>query len=219
MVLLYRPDPDCGREREGASFCASMVHRRPFRWSAALGALSCLACSSSRDSDAETGADDGAYDPIEFRVLTAKWVCEPLARCCSLSSEALGGEEGCIAAFVVASFESFTDLGNSIEDGRIAYDERRLRECIEESEQSSCDEVIAHQHPEACDSFLTPLVPLDGFCSIDADCIGGYCSESTCVATFAEDEPCSENSQCASLYCSDDEVCRPASEREPLACF
>ena len=91
--------------------------RSAFRWSGAICLLAGVACGTNEPNDAEPETDDGAFDTIEFRALTASWVCKPLARCCPLSLEAIGGEEGCIAVFVVASFESFTDLGESIEAG------------------------------------------------------------------------------------------------------
>jgi hypothetical protein len=186
----------------------------------AMGALACAACGSSEPSDSEAPkAEDYGYDPIEFRALTARAVCEPLARCCELTWEALGGEEGCIAGFVVASFESFTDLGESIEAGRIAYDEHLLRECVEASEVMSCDDVIANRYDASCDAYLTPLVPLDGFCTLDIDCIDGFCSDYECVPNFAVDQACDVDSECASVYCSDDDVCRPANERDPFVCF
>ena len=157
--------------------------------------------------------------PSKSRALTAKWVCEPLARCCELSWEGFGGEEGCIAIFVVASFESFTELGESIEAERIAYDELLLRDCVEASKVMSCDDVIANRHDASCNAYLTPLVPLGGFCTLDGDCIDGFCSDSECVPAFAVDDRCGVDSQCASFYCSDDDVCRPANERDLLACF
>jgi hypothetical protein len=194
--------------------------RSAFRWSGAICLLAWVACGPNDPNDAESETDDGEFDSVEFRALTARWVCEPLARCCQLSWEGFGGEEGCIALFVVASFESFTDLGESIEAGRIAYDETRLRDCVEASEEMACDDVIANRYSDACDSFLTPLVPLGDFCTLDMDCIDGYCSDSTCVPDFADDEPCDEDSHCASMYCSDDaDACRPANERDPLACY
>lgn len=188
------------------------------RWSRALGLLACLACSSSEGSSSGPETDDGTFDPIEFRALNATAVCEPLARCCELSFEAIGGYEGCIALFVVASFESIAELGESIEAGRVAYDERRLRECSDASREMSCDDLSANRSDDACDSYLIPQVPTGGFCTTDVDCIDGYCENSTCVADHTLDEPCDEDWQCASSYCSDDDLCRPEDERE-LLCF
>ena len=196
-----------------------MLVRSAFRWSGALCLLACVACDSSKPGDSEAQPDDGAFDPIEFTALSATMVCDPLSRCCEILTEGTGGFEGCVALFVAASVTAIDEIGESIEGGRVAYDARRFRDCVEASKAQSCDDVIANRSPEPCESFLTALIPLGGYCEFDIDCIDGYCSDSACVADLADDEPCDEDTQCASAYCSDDGTCQPWDDREPLACL
>lgn len=111
----------------------------------------------------------------------------------------------------VLNFKEDT-IERGIDKSRLVYHGAVLEHCLANYAKLSCDDLKnkATATVAACDGVLVPLVPENGRCDMDEECLEGYCrfakegdEEGTCSRFIEVGEPCAELSCAPGTYCLD----------------
>jgi hypothetical protein len=160
------------------------------------------------------GTGGGGPEASAFAGLLAEATCDALERCmgASLLADQLGGRDCVILHEGRFANGDLGYLVDSIEAGLVVYHADRVEQCIDDVGALRCD-VKSVRLPASCEDALEGTVPLDGECTINADCAEeAFCDKGatascpgTCTALQAASMPCHQN---------DDAQCE-----EGLVCF
>ena len=154
-----------------------------------------------------------SIDPTQFQADAVSIACAKAFECCDadeipIEFASLGARPTSVAECEEILRRRYTGQGieGSVEAGRAEYDEASARTCLDEIRAMTCDEyrgaiVDIASVSGACGSALTPLVEQGGICTLDFECVTGWCDtggigDGTCETVPQLGEPCAV--RCAS---------------------
>jgi MYXO-CTERM domain-containing protein len=158
--------------------------------------------------------------PRDAPHLLAPAICAQAYKCCTMSqlmnNDAAGTDEAtCEMKTEAALTKQVASIEASERKGRVNYDGVKVSGCIDylTSINTSCDELNMTFHLSgvpACAAFLEPEVALGGACTLDFECVDGFCdltgvtggADGKCRAFANVGESCANMSRCAAgLIC------------------
>lgn len=166
-------------------------------------------------ADVEEGPDPALYD---FSSQTAEALCQKYYDCCSPEQvKEHFGIDAADAAECVADARAFSfifgysQVDDSIKEGRIRVDEDVVSLCLESIRDTACGEIFSgvdiQSDAVGCRRVLQPQVALGGECALDEDCKEGACLQTedqdvqTCQHLPALNEGCPDLRCDDGLYC------------------
>ena len=187
------------------------------RWLPGVSWIVCCAMLGSCSGENSDGGN-GGLTIMEFgRRLSAAY-CERMFRCCTdseiaertlFSENPVQDPESCSEAVESWSALDLLGLMESMNAGRVAFDEERAAECLEEIDAEGCELGLAVvPFDMGCDDAFVPLVEDGGSCEFDEDCKGGLCVDSVCARLPDVGEPCLYDCVPGAFCASDDGTCR-----------
>lgn len=114
--------------------------------------------------------------------------------------------------------DDFNRMVEAVKAGRMAYDGKLARTCLDKISQTKCSEIftIFEMLEKECGEVFTGLVSENGNCYQDDECQNGlYCDESeqkcpgTCKPRAAQNESCADVPCLEELSCNEDDTCVP----------
>ncbi len=195
--------------------------------------------SGSGDTDGSVPDDDGGGEPgdpdayvpmlppadpeiLEIATTFAESICVSLEACVGPTKlNELVGREDCelrVAAEFLA--RDLAVLEQSIQAGRVIYDESMLGACAEGLAAMGCA-IATDTFPAACEETIKGTVAIGEACKIDSDCEGAaFCQmtgcPSLCASLLEEGDSCHRTEDCGDgLLCEAGECARPARANEP----
>ena len=163
-----------------------------------------------------TGACDKSENVAleEFGEQSARAICGKVYECCQPMESAVVmnmGYSGGRAECGTKSSESLrfwaAVIGQEQARGRLSYDAKLARRCIDAYAAASCEAHKGNQPLDGCDSFITPKTPPGSPCGANESCIGGGCVglaaniDGACRAFVPEGGSCAVDPCGKGLYC------------------
>jgi hypothetical protein len=154
----------------------------------------------------------GGVTPValgDFASEYAKAFCHHVYMCCDATELAdaatYGSTEAECVSIGTAQFAYITTrLQPGIDGGRIVYHGDRARRCMDNVGALSCSWGVgfnARNVPD-CQHFADGTVANGAACTLDEECMSGFCSGSACAARVAVGDACTAPTGCADgLYC------------------
>jgi hypothetical protein len=92
------------------------------------------------------------------------------------------------------------DILDAVDQGKIIYDGQKAYECLVEMEALDCD-TFENVEPQACRDAFTGTIALGESCSLDEECVSGFCDTGdscpgTCTEPVLEGNECDYSSEC-----------------------
>lgn len=165
-------------------------------------------CGGVSTPDGETPADELALDDYERE--TAAAICRAAADC--------GRVEDVAACAAVVSLREIPLAVDAVRAGRLAYDGKAAKSCLEDRIKYGCDYDTPHDAFAACDDVFSPAARAGEACVVDPlvhECVegaciapAGGCDASCCMGTCGPlpgiGEGCNVVEGCApGAYCAD----------------
>jgi hypothetical protein len=158
----------------------------------------------------------------DFGEQAARTTCDKVYECCMPMEAELamhmrygGGRATCGSKSEAAMGFWAAVIGQEQERGRLAYDARLARRCLESFAAATCE---GHKRGEAldgCDRFITPKTAPGAPCSASESCLGGACvgqsegKDGVCRAFASEGGSCADGPCAKGLYCDGNgKICR-----------
>jgi hypothetical protein len=214
----------------GASACKSdekdPVAPTPFAGTSA-GTSGVSGGGAGSSGDGGMGDDDGGTDvdayvpplpPADPEILAvassfSAAICSALKACVGPTKlSELVGRESCgdrVAAELLA--QDFALLGQSIEQGRVVYDDSQLQACLDGVAAMGCA-IATDSFPTACEETIKGTIAVGAACKIDSDCEGtAFCQmtgcPSLCAALLDEGSACHRDEDCGDGLVCDAGTC------------
>jgi hypothetical protein len=131
-------------------------------------------------------------NPKDAPAMLAPAICAQAYRCCTLGELMKNGNAGTDAASCESKTQTalagqLSAIETSERKGRVNYDGVKVQACIDylNDANTQCADLNMTFHLSgvpACSSFLEPKVAVGGACTLDFECIDGFC-DTTGVAT------------------------------------
>jgi len=159
----------------------------------------------------------GACDGVsldEYFVAELDADCERRARCGEWTSK-----EECIAWNSVHASHRELDLHRSVDEGRISYEPRHARACLEHLRNASCDWTSEERRTDdaECDAVFRGTVPTGGSCFTEEDCTGDcfevLCGDTCCAGECVDEvraaigESCEADECVEGAFCNSNDTC------------
>jgi uncharacterized protein (TIGR03382 family) len=201
---------------------------------ASVLALSLLACDPVQ---LEPGVP-----PRDAPAMLARAIC-PKAYDCCMAKQLMGNDQAgtdvtsCEMKTQTALSQQVATIEASERQGRVNYDGTKVQTCIDTltAPETKCSDLDTTNHlsgVSACSSFLEPKVAVGGACTLDFECVDGFCdttgvaagADGACRALGKTGDSCANMGRCeAGLMCdAADVTCKvsPAPAGPPAdACF
>ena len=160
----------------------------------------------------------------DFGAEAARTTCDKVYECCQSSDSVVAGHMSYAGGREMCGSKTRSNLGfwaavigQEQERGRLRYDSRLARRCMDAYGRGTCEAHKANVTFDGCDTFITALTPPGGACQINESCMGGECvgagegKEGTCRALSGEGQSCEHSSCAKGLRCDGSggaKVCR-----------
>jgi len=159
-------------------------------------------CGSSSSGGASVALTDFAGE-------SAKATCAHVYKCCDaterMDNTAWGTSEAeCTTMQTAMTASAIATLQPGIDAGKVVFHGDRARKCLDNVAALSCDWGVnfAPRNVADCQHVFDGTVANGMTCSMDEECMSGFCSPTGCAARVASGEACTAPTACQDgLYC------------------
>lgn len=175
------------------------------------GLFGCVALMSAGLALPACGDDDGGNNEIplnQAETVFLETYCQFAMDCVNEPMVAAmeGDLQTCLDFLAVQSDIGLSSQIAGVNAGNIAYDGAAARQCLNAMQTASCDAFGEGSPDPACDEVWTGLLADGSDCSMDEECVGGWCDTSAgcpgqCDVVAELDEDCSSRPCASGLAC------------------
>jgi len=157
-------------------------------------------------------SSSGGVTPValtDFASESAKATCAHIYKCCDaterMDNTAWGTTEAeCVTMQTPVVTTALATVQAGVDAGRITFHGDRARKCLDNTAALSCDWGLffnAKYVPD-CMHVFDGTVMTGGTCTMDEECMSGWCGPTGCAARLALGEACTAPTGCQDgLYC------------------